>query len=36
MAIVVRNTFRTSLSLVDRLGQFGVATIHEPKVGLTG
>jgi 4-hydroxy-4-methyl-2-oxoglutarate aldolase len=29
MAIVVRNTRRTDLELVDALGQFGVATIHE-------
>jgi 4-hydroxy-4-methyl-2-oxoglutarate aldolase len=29
MAIVVRNTPRTNLELVDALGQFGVATIHE-------
>ena len=29
MAIVVRNTQRTDLELVDALGQFGVATIHE-------
>jgi 4-hydroxy-4-methyl-2-oxoglutarate aldolase len=29
MAIVVRNTQRTNLELVDALGQFGVATIHE-------
>jgi 4-hydroxy-4-methyl-2-oxoglutarate aldolase len=29
MAIVVRNVQRTHLELVDALGQFGVATIHE-------
>jgi 4-hydroxy-4-methyl-2-oxoglutarate aldolase len=29
MAIVVRHTPRTDLALVDALGQFGVATIHE-------
>jgi 4-hydroxy-4-methyl-2-oxoglutarate aldolase len=29
MAIVVRNIPRTNLELVDALGQFGVATIHE-------
>jgi len=29
MAIVVRNVQRTDLELVDALGQFGVATIHE-------
>ena len=29
MAIVVRNVPRTHLELVDALGQFGVATIHE-------
>ncbi len=29
MAVVVRNTQRTDLELVDALGQFGVATIHE-------
>ncbi|HVB50873.1 MAG TPA: 4-carboxy-4-hydroxy-2-oxoadipate aldolase/oxaloacetate decarboxylase [Acidimicrobiales bacterium] len=36
MAIVVRNTPRTDLDLVDALGAFGVATIHEAqgRVGL--
>jgi 4-hydroxy-4-methyl-2-oxoglutarate aldolase len=29
MAIVVRRTLRTDLALVDALGKFGVATIHE-------
>jgi 4-hydroxy-4-methyl-2-oxoglutarate aldolase len=29
MAIVVRNTPRTDLEIVDALGAFGVATIHE-------
>jgi 4-hydroxy-4-methyl-2-oxoglutarate aldolase len=29
MAVVVRNTPRTDLELVDALGAFGVATIHE-------
>jgi 4-hydroxy-4-methyl-2-oxoglutarate aldolase len=29
MAIVVRHTARTDLALVDALGTFGVATIHE-------
>jgi 4-hydroxy-4-methyl-2-oxoglutarate aldolase len=29
MAVVVRNTPRTDLELVDALGKFGVATIHE-------
>ena len=29
MALVVRNTLRTSLELVDALALFGVATIHE-------
>ncbi|HUY16148.1 MAG TPA: 4-carboxy-4-hydroxy-2-oxoadipate aldolase/oxaloacetate decarboxylase [Acidimicrobiales bacterium] len=29
MAVVVRNTPRTDLALVDALGAFGVATIHE-------
>ncbi|MFZ1061953.1 MAG: 4-carboxy-4-hydroxy-2-oxoadipate aldolase/oxaloacetate decarboxylase [Acidimicrobiales bacterium] len=29
MAVVVTNTARTPLDLVDQLGQFGVATIHE-------
>ena len=29
MAVVVRNTLRTDLGLVDALGRFGVATIHE-------
>lgn len=29
MAVVVRNTKRTDMALVDALSQFGVATIHE-------
>jgi 4-hydroxy-4-methyl-2-oxoglutarate aldolase len=29
MAVVVRNTQRTDLELVDALGRFGVATVHE-------
>lgn len=29
MPVVVRNTPRTALDLVDALGEFGVATIHE-------
>lgn len=38
MAVVVRNTPRTEMTLVDELGTFGVATIHEAqgRVGLLG
>lgn len=35
MPVVVRGTPRTDLALVDRLGHFGVATIHEAQ-GRTG
>ncbi|MHB8379736.1 MAG: 4-carboxy-4-hydroxy-2-oxoadipate aldolase/oxaloacetate decarboxylase [Acidimicrobiales bacterium] len=35
MAIVVRNTPRTDMKIVDALGAFGVATIHEAQ-GRTG
>jgi 4-hydroxy-4-methyl-2-oxoglutarate aldolase len=35
MAVVVTNTVRTSLDLVEELGQYGVATIHEAQ-GRTG
>jgi 4-hydroxy-4-methyl-2-oxoglutarate aldolase len=35
MAVVVRNVQRTELSLVDAIGNFGVATIHEAQ-GRTG
>jgi 4-hydroxy-4-methyl-2-oxoglutarate aldolase len=36
MAVVVTNTQRTDLALVDALGEFGVATIHEAqgRIGL--
>ena len=36
MAIVVRNTARTDLALVDALGELGVATVHEAqgRIGL--
>jgi 4-hydroxy-4-methyl-2-oxoglutarate aldolase len=35
MAVVVRNVQRTELALVDAIGNFGVATIHEAQ-GRTG
>src|SRR5580658_10422258 len=35
MAVVVRTTQRTEIALVDALGKFGVATIHEAQ-GRTG
>jgi 4-hydroxy-4-methyl-2-oxoglutarate aldolase len=36
MAIVVRNTARTDMSIVDKLGELGVATVHEAqgRIGL--
>src|ERR1700689_1883223 len=36
MAVVVRNVTRTDIELVDELGRFGVATIHEAqgRIGL--
>ena len=36
MAVVVRNVVRTEIDLVDELGHFGVATIHEAqgRIGL--
>ncbi len=38
MTVVVRNTPRTEMTLVDELGTFGVATIHEAqgRLGLLG